>query len=229
MVWEFIPYQLILLMGEEPFFPYGESQSENKTISPSGSPVSHMGGQDRNKPLSNALCHVFTTLLVSKFSWQNQTVSRLLTKTILYFLHHLYSYLSIHFLIFFFILAMNYYFFFFFLRILAFWEPMTQPAAKRRWLLDEFLQMFCLQAGNIFKLKFLLNCYWKHLGYFLLFFFFSFFLTIYKQLPQKMEIRANTKALKPVKENVMHQHAYLSFSLLKSLSSLFCSSSGSKY
>lgn len=66
--------------------------------------------KQRNKPLSPALCHVFVTLLVSKFPLQNQPVSRLLTKTILYILHPLYSYLSIHFLIFLFILAMNWVF-----------------------------------------------------------------------------------------------------------------------
>lgn len=38
----------------------------------------------RNKPLYSALCHVFTTLLVSRFPLQNQPLSRLLTKTILY-------------------------------------------------------------------------------------------------------------------------------------------------
>lgn len=43
----------------------------------------------RNKPLSPALCHVLTTLLFAKISQQNQSVCRLLSKTILYFLHPL--------------------------------------------------------------------------------------------------------------------------------------------
>lgn len=171
-------------MGEEPFFPWGESQSENKTISPSGSPVSHMGGQDRNKPLSNALCHVFTTLLVSKFSWQNQPVSRLLTKTILYFLHHLYSYLSIHFLIFFFILAMNYYFFFFFffkdISILGANDlACCQKKMASRWIPSDVL----FTSRKYFQIKIpselLLETSWV---FFIIFLFF-YFLTIYKQLP----------------------------------------------
>lgn len=66
----------------------------------------------RNKPLSPALCHVFTTLLFAKISQQNQSVCRLLSKTILYFLHPLYSYLSIYFLIFLFMPALNSTFFY---------------------------------------------------------------------------------------------------------------------
>lgn len=66
----------------------------------------------RNKPLSPALCHVFTTLPFANISQQNQSVSRLLSKTILFFLHPLYSYLTIHFLIFLFVLALNSIFFY---------------------------------------------------------------------------------------------------------------------
>lgn len=59
--------------------------------------------------------------LIAKISQQNQSVSRLLSKTILYFLHPFYSYLTIHFLVFLFVLALNSIFF----TILAFWELMT--------------------------------------------------------------------------------------------------------
>lgn len=73
-------------MGKESFLPCSESQPEHKTVSPDGSPVSHLGGL-RNKPLSPALCHMLTKFLFTKISQQNQSVLRLLSKPILYFLH----------------------------------------------------------------------------------------------------------------------------------------------